>query len=169
MGMCESDSPEVKASCLHTTTEAHVFFFHHPQRGRISILHFFSLIMLLDVSLFISAFRLLFLAFWYLMSRWPNWGGLKPLLIKFQAGWPPRESGWMWSQAAWCPPSTATSWEKVDLPEGPCDLPWDAGWPCPCWPCDLSPVEGPQEFWGFTVTGEALGTMLLSHKALGNC
>lgn len=123
MGMCESDSPEVKASCLHTTTEAHIFFFHHPQRGRITVPCFFLLIMLPEVSLFISALRLLFLAFWYLMSRWPNWGGLKPLLIKFQAGWLPRESGWVWSQATWCPPSTAASWEKVDLPEGPCDLP----------------------------------------------
>lgn len=90
-------------------------------------------------------------------NRWPNRGGLKPLLIKFQAGWLPWESGWMWWRATWCPPSTAASWEKADFPEGPCDLPADAGGPaladCVTW----AQWRAHKEFWGFKVTGGSTG------------
>ena len=127
--MWESGSPEARASCLHTTTEAHGFYFHHPQRGRVTTPPIFSACNATgDLPLYFS-FPSFSSFLTSVSNRWPNWGGLKPLQIKFQAGWLPWESGWMWWQATWCPPSTAASWEKVDFPEGPCDLPADAGGP----------------------------------------
>ena len=72
--MWESGSPEARASCLHTTTEAHGFYFHHPQRGRVTTPPIFRPVMLPEISLFIFPFRL-FLAFWHLSLTGDQTGG----------------------------------------------------------------------------------------------